>query len=328
MDHNQRASSAPSEDISPSERSRVLAAARLFYLEDRSKIEIADSLGVSRFKVARMLELAKSLGLITITLNDEGIIDEALSAELADHLGLREAVVVEVHGDDDAARHEVGRAAAELLSTTLTDGEVLGMSWGRTLSAMTESLPNLPAMSIVQLTGAAGANIYQSPVELVRKVAQNSGGSAHPIFAPLVVGDPEIAAALRSQSDIAKALAMFSEITTAVMSIGAWSPPESQLYESVHPEHRDALVARGVVAEIASTLVAADGSEIAPDFAERCISVTSEQLRRIPRVIAVAAGARKALAVASVARAGLISGIVTDRALAEQILGRGPRGEE
>jgi DNA-binding transcriptional regulator LsrR (DeoR family) len=48
--------------------------------------------------------------------------------------------------------------------------------------------------------------------------------------------------------------------------------------------------------------------------------VTSDQLRRIPRVLAVAAGVRKALAVASVARAGLISGVVTDRALANRVL--------
>ena len=307
-------------EVTTAERSRILTAARLFYLEDRSKIEIADRLGVSRFKVARMLELAKSLGLVTITLNDQGVIDEELSAQLAEHLGLKEAVVIETHGDDDDVRHQVGTAAAELLSTTLADGEVLGMSWGRTLSAMTESLPSLPPMSIVQLTGAAGSNLYQSPVELVRKVAQSSGGSAHPIFAPLVIGNAEIAAALRQQTEIARALELFHDITTAVMSIGSWAPPESQLFESVHPEDREALVARGVVAEIAATLVAADGSEIAPDFADRCIAVTSDQLRRIPRVLAVAAGARKALAVASVARAGLISGVVTDRALATRVL--------
>lgn len=311
-------------DLAPGERAMILKAARLFYLDGLSKVEIAENLGISRFKVARLLELAVSLGLVTITLNDQGIVDDELSAQLAEHLGLTEAVVVQTHGDGHDIRRQVGTAAAELLSDTLREGEVLGMTWGRTLSAMTEALPALPTVSVVQLTGAAGSNLYQSPVELVRQVAQNSGGSAHPIFAPMVIGNAEITAALRNEPGIARAIGMFDDLTTAVLSIGAWRPVDSQFYESVHPEERAALVARGVVAEVAAVLLSAEGEEIAPDFAEGCIAITSDQLRRVPRRLAVAAGASKALATVAVARAGLISGLVADRDLGLAVLERHP----
>lgn len=104
------------------------------------------------------------------------------------------------------------------------------------------------------------------------------------------------------------------------MSIGSWQPPESQLYESIHPDDRQGLLDRGVVAEISGVLLAEDGSEPAPDFLERCICATAAELRAIPRVLAVAAGARKAAAVRAVARAGLMNGLVTDRTLAEAVL--------
>lgn len=316
-----RASIASNLDQIPSgERAMALVVARKFYLEDCSKVEIAEELNVSRFKVARLIEQARALGLITISVNDEGLVDEELSTRLAAHLGIAEAHVIEAYGDEEHVRDQVGKAAAELLAETLQSGEVLGMGWGRTLSAMTEALPSLPPMSIVQLTGAAGMNIFQSPVELVRKLVQASGGAAYPIFAPLVLADATTAQALRSQQEIARALSRFSEVTTAVMSVGSWDPPDSQLYDSIHPDDRAGLIDRGVVAEISGVLLAEDGSEPAPDFLERCICATSTELRAIPRVLTVAAGSRKAAAVSAIARADLISGLVTDRALAEAVL--------
>lgn len=298
----------------------MLAVARRFYLEDRSKVEIADEFGISRYKVARMLELARAQGLVSIQLNDEGAVDYDLSKQLANFLELNETVVVHANGDNSQVLRRVADAGAELLSSTLVDGDVLGMAWGKTLSALTESLPRLPKMSIVQLTGAAGSDLAQSPVELVRLLAHRSGGSAYPIFAPLVVDSAETAESLRQQPEIAQAIAMFADVTTALVSVGSWDPPESQLFSFLPAEERDALVQRGVVAEVSATLLAADGSEVAQDFERRSIAITPGQLRAIPRVLAVAAGTNKAHAVEAVAKAGLITGLVTDSALAEEIL--------
>lgn len=306
--------------LSVAERSALIAVARRFYLEDRSKVEIANEFGYSRFKVARMLEQARALGIVTITLHDQGTVIPELSQRLVDELGLTEAVVVESDGSDEVARQHVAAAAADLLSRTLRDGEVLGMSWGRTLSVMTESLPSLPSVSVVQLTGTVGSNFELSPVEIVRKIALSSGGSAHPIFAPMVVDNAATAAALRQQPDVARAITMFSDVTTAVLALGSWDPLESQLAGSVPERQRADLIARGAVAEVAATLIGRDGSLVAPDFADQCIAIGADQLRRIPRVILVAAGERKADAGRAVLRAGLLTGIVTDRVLAEALL--------
>jgi DNA-binding transcriptional regulator LsrR (DeoR family) len=217
----------------------------------------------------------------------------------------------------------VARAGAELVAATVPEGTVLGMAWGKTLSALVASLPRLSEMSVVQLTGAPGADLSQSPVELVRLMAQNSGGAAYPIFAPLVVGSAATAAALRAQPDIARAMSMHDDVTTALVSIGSWNPPDSQLYWATPDAERQDLVARGVVAEVSSTLVAADGTPVADDFADRAIAISAEKLRAIPRVLAVASGVPKAGAVAAVARAGLITGLVTDAGLAEEVLAGG-----
>lgn len=307
-------------ELPMSERSQLVGVARRFYLEDRSKMEIADEYGVSRFKVARMLEQARALGIVTITLHDQGTLLPDLAARLVETLGLKEAVVVESGGSDAVRRQHVATAAADLLSRTLDDGEVLGMSWGRTLSAMTETLPSLPGVSVVQLTGTVGSNLDQSPVEIVRRVALSSGGSAHPIFAPMVVDNAATASALRTQPDVAQAIRMFGDVTTAVLALGSWSPLDSQLASVIPELERDELVGRGVVAEIAAILIDRDGKLVAPDFSDRCISIAAPELRAIPRVLLVSAGSRKVEAARAVLRSGLLTGIVTDRGIAEALL--------
>ncbi|NKY22148.1 sugar-binding transcriptional regulator [Cellulomonas denverensis] len=300
---------------------QMVRAARRYYLDDAPKKQIGEELGVSRFKVARLLEQARDQGVVTITIQDAGLHVPTLSAAVADHLGLSRATVIESTGSDAEVRRQVGEAAAELLGDTLRAGEVLGLAWGRTLTAMSASMPPLPPMDVVQLTGAIGTDLADSPVEVVRRVALRSGGSARPIFAPLVVDSPETAEALRRQPDVAAALELFDDLTTAVVSVGSWDPPESQLLRTIGEPEQAELLGRGVVAEVASILVSDAGDPVAPDFQARCLTITAEQMRRIPRVVAAAGGARKARALAAVVRAGLVTELVCDRALAEAVLG-------
>ena len=80
----------------------VLAAtvARRYYLEGASKSEIAQQLGLSRFKVARVLDHARSSGLVRIELHYDGEIDLDLSVRLASHLKLRRCLVVDAPEED------------------------------------------------------------------------------------------------------------------------------------------------------------------------------------------------------------------------------------
>lgn len=304
----------------PDERGLMVLAARRYYVDDVSKVQIADELGVSRFKVARLLEQARQSGVVSITIHADGLRDPALADRLREHLGLDAVTVIETSGDRDAVRHQIGAAAAEVLGATLRPGEVLGLAWGRTLTAMSAALPPLPRVDVVQLTGAIGSDLDESPVEIVRRVALRSGGTARPVFAPLVVDDPGTAAALRRQPDVAAALRMFDSVTTAVVSVGSWEPPDSQLLRTISDDEKDRLLAAGVRAEVASLLVSDDGRLVAPEFQARCVTIEFEQMRAIPRIVAAAGGAQKARAVAAIVRAGLCTELVTDRDLAETLL--------
>ncbi|MFE7732504.1 hypothetical protein [Microbacterium sp. NPDC057442] len=55
------------------DRALMAAVARAHYLEDRSRVDISDALGISRFKVARLLSRAKEEGIVTIEIHDWGL---------------------------------------------------------------------------------------------------------------------------------------------------------------------------------------------------------------------------------------------------------------
>ncbi len=301
-------------------RELLADVARRYFLEDRTKLDIARELGVSRFKVARLLDQARTTGVVTITVDgpEPEPVDEDLSARVAEHLALDAAVVVRAGGG--AAREAVGAAGARWLQRELSADEVLGLGWGRTLTAMVESLDRLPGVAVVQLTGTVGSDLTDSPVELVRKTAAASGGPAHPIFAPLLLPDADTAAALRRQPDVAAVLALYDAVTTAVVAIGSWDPPGSRLRDSMAPDEREELLRRGVQAEVAATFVDGEGTLIGADCVERCLAISAAQLRLVPRVLALAVGREESRAVRAAACGGLVTALVADAELAREVL--------
>ena len=64
----------------PAELVLMASVARSHYVEGRAKTEIAQQFGISRFKVARLLELARDTGLVRIEIDRPGALDIALSA--------------------------------------------------------------------------------------------------------------------------------------------------------------------------------------------------------------------------------------------------------
>src|SRR4051794_17965969 len=134
----------------PAELVLTASVARRYYVDGRSKTEIADEFSLSRFKVARLIHAALASGLVRIEIGYPGVIDVELSGRLRDVFGLRHAVVTDVPDDDDASlRRHLGQAAADLLSEITEPGDVLGLAWARSVSAMTTALTRLAAVPVV-----------------------------------------------------------------------------------------------------------------------------------------------------------------------------------
>jgi DNA-binding transcriptional regulator LsrR (DeoR family) len=304
--------------------SQVLSAAiaRRFYLEGRSKVQIAEEFGMSRFRVARLLDQALESGLVRIEIRHSGLVDVDLSAQLQDRFSLRHAVVVDT-GDEllETARTHVGRTAAQLLAEILGPEDVLGVAWARSVGEMAKSLPRLPGVPVVQLTGAVALpGGGDSSFDIVRDVARAAGGPAYVYYAPIVLPDAATATALRRQSDVARAMSEVSHVTKAVVGIGLCSRGESTLYDAAGEGDRQELHRLGVVAEVAGVFLSPTGEPVETRLSRRVISIDARQLDAIPDVIGIAYGNAKVPAARAALRSGLLDGIVTHVQVARALM--------
>jgi DNA-binding transcriptional regulator LsrR (DeoR family) len=306
----------------PAELVLMASVARRYFLEGLSKVEIAEQSGLSRFKVARLLERARASGMVRIEIGYPGSIDVDLSSRLQNTLGLRHALVLTTAEEQPAALlPQLGTAAAQLLTEILTPSDVLGLGGARSVNAMGAALTRLPPCEVVQLTGALpGMDVETTAVELVRAVARIGGGPAYFYHAPMIVAGPLLAQALRQQPEVARARSRLGAVTTAVVGIGSWDPPYSLLYDAIEPAERASLVGMGVRADVSGVLLDGQGRPVHAPLSERTITPTAQQLIAVPEVIAIAYAAPKAGAVLAAIRGGLVGSLVTHRPLAEAVL--------
>ncbi|MET0454357.1 MAG: sugar-binding domain-containing protein [Mycobacterium sp.] len=305
--------------MGPDELFQRAVIARRYYLEGRTRIQIAEEFGLSRFKVARMLDEAIESGMVEIKIHNPGSIDVELSTALQKRYGLEHAYAVTADSSN-AADHvdAVARAMADLLQSILRDGDVVGVDCGRTLTHIAPYLTSLPRCDVVQLTGMAGT-ITSNGTDLVRRISEVSGGESWPLYAPLVVTDARTAQSLGDNLQIRDTIARQAGVSCAIVSVGAWTAGASQVYESLTPDEQEALAAAGVCGETCALLMDADGTRIA-GLDERRMGIDESVLRAIPTRIAIAAGKEKAAATKAVLLSGLVSSLVTDIDIAASVL--------
>lgn len=308
----------------PGDAVRAATIARRFYLQGQSKLEIAREFGISRFKVARILEHARETGLVRIEFDVPAPVELALSDEVCSAYGLNRALVLErARGEESRPdmRRRIGKLAAELLTEIATEDDVIGLSWARSVNVMTEYVRSLPRCPVVQLCGVhASTDPRDRSVETVRRITSVSGGDSYPIFGPLVLPDRRTTEILGKQPGIAETFAQFRHLTKAVVSIGAWSPGESTVYDALDPAEQAAIAKRGATAEVAARLFDADGAALSTGLAHHVLAISIDELRRIPEVVALGYATPKARAVDAVLRSGIVSTLITDADTAERLL--------
>ena len=274
--------------------------ARLYFEHDLTKREIADRLGISRFKVARLLDQAREEGIVRLEIQDTVNVDGELSRRLEEAYDLDLAVVVR----DQRA---VPRAAAAWLPELLREGDTLGVAWGATLRQVAEQIearPDTPT-DVVQLCGAIpGLVPGTTPGHLVHRFAEQFGGHLHTLPAPART-TARARDDLLANDVIRPTVEMFGRVDLALVGVG------------VGPEMRGA--PPGAAGYILVHVFDADGAAVDPPADQGTISMTREQLAAT-RVVAVAAGPTKRPAVIAALRTTLLDALVTDAATAASAL--------
>jgi DNA-binding transcriptional regulator LsrR (DeoR family) len=306
----------------PAQLVLTATVARRYYVDGRSKVEIADELDISRFKVARLLDQALATGLVRIEIGHPGSIDTDLSSRLREQLGLRTAIVMSTEESDPAAlRTLLGRAAGDLLTETVARHDVLGFAWARAVASTVPTLGGMAPAPLVQLTGSLlREDLSVTSTEIVRDIGRLTGGRVTCFYAPFLLPDEETARTLRRQPEIARAISQFRAVTRAVVGLGAWGPGQSTIYDAMTTADRRALTKAGAVADVSGVFLDASGRVVGHEQTARMICMSAEQMADVEDVLAIPYGVTKAPAVLAAVRSGLVTSLVTHDAMARVLL--------
>lgn len=304
----------------------MLKAAQLYYHDALTQDRIARALGISRFKVSRLIKEARERGFVQVRIVGPQSRCPELEAHLVHFFPLREAIVVPVMADIPAAiRSATAQAAAETVIQKLKDNCALGIAWGRTLFEVLDFLKpkHITGVRVVQLLGGLGRisnGIY--PVELVARAADILGGSCHFLHAPAVVESNTLRDALVNTVPVKTSLEMCKTLDVAIIGVGTLDS-DSPLIQSTELLGGDALKALkgiGAVGEICGQFYDADGETCRTEVNDRIIGLGLVDLRKLPCVIGVAGGRNKVPAILGALRAGIFHTLVTDEFTANALL--------
>lgn len=308
-----------SKPLRVDEQVRYIYAAIQHLQHNRSTVELAAELGVSRFTVGRMIQRAREEGLVEVVSRMHDPIDAALSEKLAHRFALDSAfAVVPPTGRQQDLRAAIAAFGAKLVTETVVEDEMIGFTPGRTAQLLCRNIASLATCDVVQLTGVATTDADES-LKTVISLSSIAQGRMFPMHAPMLTTTSEAWRSITSQPLIRQAMQRMNQVSTAVLTIGGW-PHQSLLAEQLTRFGEiDAPELRDVVAEIGTTFLDGKGQEIHA-LHNRVIGISTEQLERVERRIAVAGGLGKGPAILSVLRSGLIDTLVTDAATAQHVL--------
>jgi DNA-binding transcriptional regulator LsrR (DeoR family) len=303
--------------------------ARMYHDHGIRQADIADILHLSQARVSRLLKRAAELGIVrTIVVVSQGVHTE-LEEELEQRFGLREAVVVDIEGEERDILAGIGSAGASYLEATLTGGERIGISsWSQTLLSVVDRLRPLRtagADSVIQLVGGVGvASVQAEANRLLGELSQLVGAASTFIPAPGIVGTPAVRASLLGDPAMESVAKAWSSLTMALVGIGSIQP--SQLLKesgnAVPAEDQQRLIQAGAVGDVCHRFFTSTGELIRSDLDSRIVGITPETYRAIPRRIGMAGGSRKHEAIRAAIAGGWVNVVITDVGAAQALLAR------
>src|ERR1700735_5034257 len=265
----------------------LLRVAWFYYKDELTQDEIARRLSVSRASVGRMLERARRVGLVSISLNAEHLDAFELSGRLRRTFGLAEALVVPDHEREPADHHvlnaRLGLGGAQFMSTHLRPGGSLGVGWGETVSRVIAAT-NFGAVGpihMVTLTG--GVDGYLQTILSSKGDAPGDSDqvtTAAVIPAPTYASSPSLAAALREEPTIQQVLKHACEAEQAVVGVGTptLDATIAQL-GYISPEDVAMLDEHNVVGDILGQFFDADGNVVTLPLHDRRIGIELADLK-------------------------------------------------
>jgi DNA-binding transcriptional regulator LsrR (DeoR family) len=300
----------------------------LYYNEELTQSKIAKRLGLSTAKVNRLLQQARELGYINITIRTpfQQLFD--LETRLKSVFGIQEAIVIPSMVDAGSLTlNALGAAAADFFLERLRDGDIVAITPGTTIQAVVQAIDTTRSyrkVQVVPMLGAIQGQIESDMNYLATNMGERLNATAYQLHAPAFADTKAQGDALRTMAQVKDILDIACHANVALLGIGTVDPEISRFVQFTALSADDMKkIAEGCggVGEICAQVYTIEGQPCSKEYAERVIGLTLAEIQNIPFRIGVAASAAKALPIYGALRGGYLHALITDEAAARGVLG-------
>ena len=303
-------------------------AALAYYVQDETMETIRTRMGISRSTVSRLISYARAAGIVRIQVCPVNLPDSRLAAALEKRFPIRAQVVnCSPQQTQSQVLNNVTKVAAQMVSYLVKDADVVGIAWGNTTSEMAQHIQHkdLDSLTLVQLNGAAspetsGLNHISN---ILNEIAERWNAHTVHFPVPAFFDDPALKEAMWKERAVRRVLDWQEKCSLAIFSVGSLKGEiPSRVYAAgyLSPEELIKLQKDAVVGDVCTVLLRADGSWKDIELNKRATGATPDVLRQIPRRFCLAAGQAKAYPLLGALRAGVVTDLVCDNALAKRVL--------
>lgn len=309
----------------PGDGDQLMArVAHLYYEEMLTQEAIARQMNLTRWKVGRLLKAAREQGIVEITIRHVDLRLAELEAALLHRFGLQHVIVTTSGGGNRrASLNSVARAAARYLSKLEPPPPLLATSWGKTMTAVAEAMPDgwTNNVHVVQMNGALTLGIVKGQqTDPAHQISRSGNGHCTLLPVPAIVDQAAVRKGLERDSAIAHVLDVARSAPVALFGIGLLNE-DSVLAQSGYLEATQLAKLRvaGAVGDVIGRFISVDGTIVDEALNNRTLGLSLSELADKPERIAVAHGSHKMAPTLGALRAGLISTLIVDDDLGQSL---------
>jgi DNA-binding transcriptional regulator LsrR (DeoR family) len=310
----------------------ISRVAQMYHIEGQRQADIAQRLRLSQATVSRMLKRAEAEDIVRTTVIPPVGTYTDLEGALRARFNLPEAIVVECSEDREGAiMARIGEAAAHLLEVTLSAGDIIGVSsWSQTIFKMVENIhpqKSAQAKYIVQTLGGMGdPSVQTHATQLTTRLARLTGAEPKLLAVQGVISSREAKLLMMADPFVRETIELFGSISVAIVGIGAVEPSELLARSGNIFSSRELadLADAGAVGDISLRFFDARGQAVKTPLDDRVMGISLDDLAKVDRVIALAGGEKKTIAIAGALRIGIIDTLVTDKFTAQKLIDLNP----
>ena len=307
------------------DRNMIVKVARMYYEQEMSQDQIARALITSRSNISRILTVAKKKGIVEIKIAETTKRETELEDMLIARFGIRAALVATVPSGSSDYK-SVGQLAAQHFLAQLKPGVKVALSWGRSLQAMVNELDedNRPDVTLIPIMGGMTATPSSLSGEtLIRNLATKLNSEYLTLHAPTIVQSPDVKAALMQEPSVKSVIDAGKIADVAFVGIGSKESSSSNyiletagINKIEHPDFWSR-----AAGDIGGRFFDSEGKVIDTRLEKRTVGLDLDDLKKIRRVVGVAAGEYKTVGILAALRGRLVSDLVTSSSCAMKLLG-------